>query len=157
MIYLIFIPILLILVNLLLPRFRINWNVSRIDPFAVHPFYNVHKWHTNNHSKLLEHELTHLSQQVKLTVIFFGLMYLYYSIIGTFKYGFKKTNRISVGRMSVKLEKKVRMSYALNPFEIEAFIRQNIKVFNKVFPEYKNSKVTAWSHKYKIYKSALIK
>ena len=156
MIYLIFIPILLILVNLLLPRFRINWNVSRIDPFAVHPFYNVHKWHTNNIDELIEHEVgVHLKQQTKLTVPLFGILYLIYMLIGVVKYGSKKTNKISVGRMSMKLPNEIRMYNAFNPLETEAYIREDKKTFKKVFPEY--GKVTAWSHLDDIYKSALIK
>ena len=151
LIILLFILVLITIINIAMPKTRFNLNISWLVPFSFHPFFSVSKnW--SGYYKNLEHEETHLKQQTHLGVVIWMLLYTYYCIRGMFKYGFKKTQTLWLNDMSKGLKKPLAKWYVYNPLETEAFIREDKKMFEKVYPEYKDSKVNLFSHRLEIYK-----
>jgi len=148
-----FILVLITCINIFQPKARFNLAISWLYPFAFHPFLSVSKkW--SGYYKNLEHEDVHCQQQAAITFPVWLILYFYYSIRGMFKYGLEKTDRIYVGRMGKGLKRKLAKWYVYNPYETEAFIREDKKLFNKIYPEIKE--VTAFSHLLEIYKDATL-
>ncbi len=146
---LILIGILWLLVNLTQPKAGFNLNIKYGYAFSLHPLFSVYLYRRNYHNTL-QHELYgHCIQQAKLTLPLFIILYIVYSIRGMYKYGFKKTNFISIGLMSKPLDKPRAKWYVYNPLETEAFMRERIKQFTKIHGEIE---ITAFSHLSNIYK-----
>ena len=135
------------LINITQPKARFNLHIVGMFPFAFHPF-----WSVNRFPKVIRHEETHLTQQTKLTIPIFLILYIIYSLFGMIKYGLKKTKTIYTNNYGMGLKTELAKWYAYNPLEREAFLRENKTNFERSFP---NHRVTAFSHLSKNFNLAL--
>ena len=108
------------LVNLFMPKARFNLRIIWLYPFALHPFFNVHPRHDNNIDRVYRHEEVHCKQQASLTIYFFFILYVYYMIMGVFKYGFKKEKVFWYGWGNMPIKNKIYKFNGYNPLESEA-------------------------------------